>query len=42
MGQEEGYQQPKSPRGIIGYALVGGSSDFTSWKIQGKIGGNTK
>lgn len=44
MGQEEGYQTPKNPRGIIGYALVGSNniSDFTIWKIQGKEGGNVK
>lgn len=45
MGQEEGYQTPKNPRGIVGYALIGSSnniSDFTTWKIQGKEGGNVK
>ena len=27
----------KSPRGIRGYELLGGS--FTEWKVQGKAGG---
>ncbi|KAL8286237.1 hypothetical protein RQP46_004725 [Phenoliferia psychrophenolica] len=40
MGQDEGNNEPKHPRGIQGYSLVGGG-DFKSWKVQGKIGGNS-
>ncbi|KAJ7695959.1 glycoside hydrolase family 35 protein [Mycena rosella] len=29
----------KEPRGIRGYALVGGNTTFDSWKIQGNLGG---
>ncbi|KAJ7288517.1 glycoside hydrolase family 35 protein [Mycena rebaudengoi] len=35
-----GYQTGgKEPRGIRGYALVGGSTTFDSWKLQGNLGG---
>ena len=30
----------RSPRGIPGFALTGGN--FTTWKVQGKLGGYTK
>lgn len=54
MGQDEtffdfarsgvsGFELPKHPRGIQGYALKGaGNTGFKSWKVQGKIGGNKK
>lgn len=42
MGQDEGNEEPKHPRGIQGYELIGGDSTFTSWKVQGKNGGNVK
>ncbi|KAJ7164663.1 glycoside hydrolase family 35 protein [Mycena crocata] len=29
----------KEPRGIRGYALVGGTTTFDSWKLQGNLGG---
>ncbi|KAJ7175440.1 glycoside hydrolase family 35 protein [Mycena filopes] len=29
----------KEPRGIRGYALVGGSTQFDSWRLQGNLGG---
>ncbi|KAJ7212285.1 glycoside hydrolase family 35 protein [Mycena pura] len=29
----------KEPRGIRGYALVGGNTQFDSWKLQGNLGG---
>ncbi|KAF8588348.1 glycoside hydrolase family 35 protein [Ramaria rubella] len=29
----------KNPRGIRGYALVGGTQDFDSWKLTGNLGG---
>ncbi|KAJ7264004.1 glycoside hydrolase family 35 protein [Mycena haematopus] len=29
----------KEPRGIRGYALVGGNTTFDSWKLQGNLGG---
>lgn len=29
----------KEPRGIRGYALVGGDTTFDSWKLQGNLGG---
>ncbi|PIL34787.1 hypothetical protein GSI_02574 [Ganoderma sinense ZZ0214-1] len=38
MGNEE-YPDEKSARGIAGFELVGGT--FTTWKVQGKIGGYT-
>ncbi|KAK4703696.1 hypothetical protein P7C70_g2525, partial [Phenoliferia sp. Uapishka_3] len=38
MGQDQGNDEPKHPRGIQGYALVGGG-DFTSWRAQGSLGG---
>ncbi|KAM5541250.1 hypothetical protein V8D89_005179 [Ganoderma adspersum] len=38
MGHEE-YPHEKSARGIAGFDLVGGT--FTTWKIQGKLGGYT-
>ena len=45
MGQDEGQgttmDDPKHPRGIQGYSLVGGGN-FTSWKVQGKLGGNVE
>lgn len=42
MGQDEGDVQVKHPRGIQGYALLGPKeTDFTSWKVQGKEGGNS-
>lgn len=48
MGLDEGQgstaatlDEPKHPRGIQGYSLVGGGN-ITSWKVQGKLGGNTK
>ncbi|KAL8286247.1 hypothetical protein RQP46_004735 [Phenoliferia psychrophenolica] len=39
-GQGDGYNDPKHPRGIQGYSLVGGG-EFKSWKVQGKLGGNS-
>lgn len=41
MGQDEGNEEPKHPRGVQGYELIGGKG-FTSWKVQGKKGGNVK
>lgn len=41
MGQDEGNEEPKHPRGVQGYELLGGN-EFTSWKVQGKKGGNVK
>jgi len=29
----------KSPRGIRGFALDGNNTNFTQWKVQGKVGG---
>ncbi|KAK7048172.1 beta-galactosidase [Favolaschia claudopus] len=29
----------KEPRGIRGYALIGGNTTFDSWRIQGNLGG---
>jgi hypothetical protein len=29
----------KEPRGIRGYAITGGTTKFTSWKLQGNLGG---
>ena len=29
----------KSDRGIRGYELIGGVGEFSTWKIQGKLGG---
>ena len=31
---------PKSPRGVRGFALDSGS--FSTWKVQGKVGGYKK
>jgi hypothetical protein len=42
MGLDETDAHPdtsKSPRGIRGFQLNGGSSEFGEWKVQGKIGG---
>ena len=39
MGLEEDPDQ-KTGRGIAGFELNGGT--FTTWKVQGKIGGYTK
>lgn len=42
MGQDEGNESPKHPRGVQGYALLGDQVKFDSWKVQGKQGGNVK
>ena len=39
MGNDEDSDE-KSPRGIAGFALNGGT--FGTWKVQGKVGGYTK
>ena len=39
MGHEE-YPDEKLARGIAGFDLVGGT--FSTWKVQGKVGGYTK
>ncbi|KAH9849470.1 glycoside hydrolase superfamily [Lenzites betulinus] len=38
MGNDEGSNQ-KSDRGIRGFELVGGVGAFSTWKVQGKLGG---
>ncbi|KAI0738818.1 glycoside hydrolase superfamily [Daedaleopsis nitida] len=38
MGNDEGQNQ-KSDRGIRGFELVGGVGNFSTWKVQGKLGG---
>ncbi|PIL34819.1 hypothetical protein GSI_02606 [Ganoderma sinense ZZ0214-1] len=38
MGNDEGTNQ-KSDRGIRGFELVGGVGKFSTWKVQGKLGG---
>ncbi|KAI0350174.1 hypothetical protein OH77DRAFT_1593752 [Trametes cingulata] len=40
MGNDEGQNQ-KSDRGIRGFALVGGVGNFSTWRVQGKLGGYT-
>ncbi|EIW52309.1 uncharacterized protein TRAVEDRAFT_75316 [Trametes versicolor FP-101664 SS1] len=40
MGNDEGQNQ-KSDRGIRGFELVGGVGKFSTWKVQGKLGGYT-
>ncbi|KAI0629927.1 glycoside hydrolase superfamily [Trametes polyzona] len=40
MGNDEGQNQ-KSDRGIRGFELVGGVGNFSTWKVQGKLGGYT-
>lgn len=39
MGNDEDPTE-RSPRGIPGFQLNGGT--FTTWKVQGKLGGYTK
>ncbi|KIJ54226.1 glycoside hydrolase family 35 protein [Sphaerobolus stellatus SS14] len=31
----------KEPRGIRGYAILGGNTTFTTWKLQGNLGGGS-
>jgi len=31
----------KEPRGIRGYAIIGGNTTFSAWKIQGNLGGSS-
>ncbi|KAM5536272.1 hypothetical protein V8D89_010049 [Ganoderma adspersum] len=38
MGNDEGTNQ-KSDRGIRGFELIGGVAKFSTWKVQGKLGG---
>ncbi|OSC98180.1 glycoside hydrolase family 35 protein [Trametes coccinea BRFM310] len=40
MGNDEGQNQ-KSDRGIRGFELLGGVGKFSTWKVQGKLGGYT-
>jgi hypothetical protein len=40
MGRNESASE-KSPRGVRGFLLDNGNN-FTSWKVQGKVGGYTK
>ena len=39
MGNDEDSNE-KSARGIAGFSLTGGT--FTTWKVQGKVGGYTE
>ncbi|KAI0359054.1 hypothetical protein OH77DRAFT_1518305 [Trametes cingulata] len=40
MGNDE-FQNEKSDRGIRGFELVGGPGQFSTWKVQGNLGGYT-
>ncbi|KAK7462971.1 hypothetical protein VKT23_007552 [Stygiomarasmius scandens] len=37
---EKGNNNGKEPRGIRGYALIGGNTEFTSWTLQGNQAGD--